>query len=108
VGVTLGIYAALCNGCFSWAKTPKDKGTAPSPNAWRLGRFQRPQRQAKEGRDYQWLYRLSKQEKNLREALLRLPKPKERLAEIKARQQNSTRCQRLIHEMRLHVAPTNE
>lgn len=38
---------------------------------------------------------------------LRQPKVKERLARIIDRQQNSTRCQKLMHEMRLHVAPTN-
>jgi len=60
-----------------------------------------------ENKDYQWLYRLQKEDPGRRRARLRLPKAKQRLAEIIARQQNSTRCQKLIHDMRLHVAPTN-
>ena len=60
-----------------------------------------------ENRDYQWLYRLKDAKPELRKARLRQPRVKERLAEIMARQKSSARCQKLIHDMRLHVAPTN-
>jgi hypothetical protein len=60
-----------------------------------------------ENKDYQWLYRLQKYDPGTRRARLRQPKVQERVAQIIGRQQNSTRCQKLIHEMRLHVAPTN-
>ena len=60
-----------------------------------------------EGRDYQWLYRLKKARPELRRARLRQQKVQERLAEIKARQQDSHRCKELMRRMGLHVAPTN-
>lgn len=61
-----------------------------------------------ENKDYQWLYRLKKAKPELRRARLRQEKVQARLTEIKARQQNSTRCQNLIQEMRLHVAPQKD
>lgn len=59
-----------------------------------------------ENKDYQWLYRLQHYDPGTRRARLRQQKVQKRLAEIRARQKESHRCQRLIHEMRLHVAPT--
>jgi hypothetical protein len=60
-----------------------------------------------ENRDYQWLYRLKKTRPELRRARLRQQKVQERLADIKARQQDSHRCKELMRRMGLHVAPTN-
>jgi hypothetical protein len=59
-----------------------------------------------EGRDYQWLYRLSKEKPDVRRTRLRQPKAKERLTEVKVRQKNSHRCQRLLLRMGL-VTPTS-
>jgi hypothetical protein len=58
-----------------------------------------------ENRDYQWLYRLNKMDSASGRQRLHQPKGQQRLADVKARQQNSRRCQRLIHEMRLHQIP---
>jgi hypothetical protein len=52
-----------------------------------------------EGRDYAWLYRLQHQEPGTRRARLRQQKVKERLSEIKSRQRNSRRCQRLLQTL---------
>jgi hypothetical protein len=54
-----------------------------------------------EDRDYQWLYRLRSLESDVRKIRLRNPNVRKRLSEIKARQQNSSRCQNLILKMRL-------
>lgn len=81
-----------CSDCSDKARNEENRKRAPLD----------------EGRDYQWLYRLSKEERDLRKARLRLPKFKNRLTEIMARQKNSARCQNLIQDMRLHVAPTKE
>jgi hypothetical protein len=59
-----------------------------------------------ERRDYQWLYRLKQKDSVLRKVFLRNPKKQERLQLIKTREGGSPRCQQLIHEMRLHDAPT--
>jgi hypothetical protein len=74
-----------CSECTDLARAQKYREKAP----------------AEEGRDYQWLYRLRGLEPNLRRIRLRSPKGRERLQEIKARQRNSSRCQRLILEMKL-------
>ena len=58
---------------------------------------------ADEARDYQWLYRLQKLTPDVRKIRLRIPKSKERLHEIKIRQRNSSRCQRLILDMKLNL-----
>jgi hypothetical protein len=54
-----------------------------------------------ENRDYQWLYRLRSLTPDVRRIRLRIPKSRERLQEIKIRQRNSTRCQRLIVAIKL-------
>lgn len=54
-----------------------------------------------EGRDYTWLYRLRDLESDTRKIRLRQPEVKQRLAEIKLRQKNSRRCQRLLQDLRL-------
>ena len=54
-----------------------------------------------EGRDYAWLYRLLHQESGTRRARLRQQKVRRRLGEIKSRQKNSPRCQRLLLELHL-------
>ena len=54
-----------------------------------------------EGRDYAWLYHLLKQEPGTRKARLRQQKVQQRVAEIKSRQRNSPRCQRLLMTLQL-------
>ena len=54
-----------------------------------------------EGRDYAWLYRLLHLPLDTRKIRLRQPKVKRRLAEIKSRQKNSSRCQSLLQDLRL-------
>jgi hypothetical protein len=54
-----------------------------------------------EGRDYAWLYRLKHQDPGTRKARLRQQKVHKRLNEIKSRQKNSRRCQRLLLDLRL-------
>lgn len=75
-----------CSKCSEQARSEKYRQGA-SPN---------------EGRDYQFLHRLKKMDPALRKARLRQPKVKDRIAEIKARQKDSRRCQRLLLEIRLH------
>jgi hypothetical protein len=74
-----------CSDCSDLARAEKYRQKAPND----------------ENRDYQWLYRLRKMNPDLRRLRLRSPKGQERLKEIKARQRNSSRCQRLILDMRL-------
>jgi hypothetical protein len=54
-----------------------------------------------EGRDYQWLYRLSKKDTGSRKVFLRNQKNQARLREVKTRQTESSRCQGLLLAMRL-------
>jgi hypothetical protein len=54
-----------------------------------------------EGRDYAWLNRLLHQDSGARRARLRQQKVQRRLGEIKSRQKNSPRCQRLMQDLHL-------
>jgi hypothetical protein len=74
-----------CSVCTDSARAEKYRQHAP----------------AAEGRDYQWLYRLKQRGTALRNILLRNEKNQARLKEVKSRQKESSRCQRLILEMRL-------
>jgi len=56
---------------------------------------------AAEGRDYQWLHRLRRKEPALQKIFLRNAKNEDRLKQVKSRQKNSSRCQRLILEMQI-------
>lgn len=72
-----------CSDCSDRARAEKYRQKAPSD----------------ENKDYQWLYRLRHLEPDQRKARLRISKFRERLEEVKARQGNSPRCQRLILDM---------
>jgi hypothetical protein len=54
-----------------------------------------------EGRDYAWLNRLLHQEPGVRKTRQGQRKVQERVSEIKSRQKNSRRCQRLLQALRL-------
>ena len=74
-----------CSICTDQARTEKYRENAP----------------ADEGRDYQWLYRLQNLTPDVRKVFLKSPKSRDRLNEIRKRQRNSSRCQRLILNMKL-------
>jgi len=74
-----------CSICTDQARAKKYREKAP----------------ADEGRDYQWLYRLQNLPPDARKVFLKRPKSRERLNEIRKRQRNSSRCQRLILNMKL-------
>jgi hypothetical protein len=74
-----------CSDCTDQARTEKYRQKAP----------------AGEGRDYQWLYRLSKKDTGSRKVFLRNQKNQARLREVKSRQEESSRCQGLLLDMRL-------
>jgi hypothetical protein len=74
-----------CSDCTDAARAEKYRHHAP----------------AAEGRDYQWLYRLRHRELGLRKTFLRNEKNQMRLKQIKSRQTKSSRCQRLILDMKL-------
>jgi hypothetical protein len=77
-----------CSVCTDRARAEKYRQNAP----------------AAEGRDYQWLYRLRQKEPALRRIVLRNAKNQMRLKQVKSRQKESSRCQRLILEMHLSSA----
>jgi hypothetical protein len=74
-----------CSDCTDAARAEKYRQHAP----------------AAEGRDYQWLYRLKHRERVSGTMFLRNKKNQMRLKQVKARQKESSRCQRLILEMKL-------
>jgi hypothetical protein len=74
-----------CSVCTDSARAEKYRQNAP----------------AAEGRDYQWLYRLSHREPALRRIFLRNQKNQVRLKQVKLRQKESSRCQGLLLEMHL-------
>jgi hypothetical protein len=74
-----------CSICTDSARAEKYRQNAP----------------AAEGRDYQWLYRLRHKEPALRKIFLRNQKNQMRLKQVKSRQRESSRCQRLLLEMHL-------
>lgn len=74
-----------CSVCTDAARAEKYRQKAP----------------AAQSKDYQWLYRLRHKEPALRKIFLRNQKNQMRLKQVKSRQKESTRCQRLILEMHL-------
>jgi hypothetical protein len=74
-----------CSDCTDSARAEKYRDKAP----------------ADEGRDYQWLWRLWKKEPALRKMFLRNEKNRGRVKQIKSRQKQSSRCQRLILDIKL-------
>jgi hypothetical protein len=74
-----------CSICTDTARAEKYRQHAP----------------AAEGRDYQWLYRLKQKGPALRKIFLRNEKNLMRLNQVRSRQNESSRCQNLILEMKL-------
>jgi len=89
-----------CNKLVMPERTGRKKYCSVCTDAARAEKYRQNAPDA-ESRDYQWLYRLRHKEPALRKIFLRNEKNQGRLKQVKSRQKDSSRCQRLILEMLL-------
>jgi len=94
------IVCHRCNKLVMPQRTGRKKYCSDCTDAARAEKY-RQHAPAAEGRDYQWLYRLKHRERVSGTMFLRNKKNQMRLKQVKARQKESSRCQRLILEMKL-------